>query len=74
MVRAQAKIPWGGLTVNRSDLDYYRARLLAEEAATRQATHPAAARCHRSMADHYARLLAAAAEEEEELVQASSTA
>lgn len=51
--------------MNKTDLQYYRARLLAEEAATRRAAHPAAARCHRSMADHYARLIAAATREEE---------
>lgn len=54
----------GGSTVNKTDLDYYRARLQAEESAMRCARHPAAIRCHRSMADHYARLIAAATAEE----------
>jgi hypothetical protein len=58
------------MTVNKTDLDYYRMRLLAEESAVRQATHPQAVRCHRSMADHYARLIAAGVEEQGEPVTA----
>jgi hypothetical protein len=41
------------------DLDYYRQRLAAEEAATQRARHPAAAQSHQRMAQEYARLIVA---------------
>lgn len=41
------------------DLDYYRARIAAEELAAASASHPAAAECHRQLADEYASMMIA---------------
>ena len=41
------------------DLDYYRSRMAAEQAAAARAEHPLAAEVHRRLADQYARLIAA---------------
>lgn len=46
--------------MDRTDLDYYRARLRAEECAAASATHPLAADCHRRLATEYADLIFAA--------------
>ena len=40
--------------VNLSDLEHYRARAAAEERAAERAVHPAAADCHRRLAQAYA--------------------
>ena len=40
-----------------SDLEYYRARLAAEEIAVERARHPLAAESHRRMVEGYARLI-----------------
>jgi hypothetical protein len=42
------------------DIEYYRMRLRAEEAAAARATHPLAADCHRRLAVEYADLICAA--------------
>lgn len=36
--------------MNQNDLDYYRARIAAEERAAEHAKHPEAARSHRKLA------------------------
>ena len=41
-----------------SDLEYYRARLAAEQDALERAQHPLAAESHRRLAEGYSRLLA----------------
>jgi hypothetical protein len=41
------------------DFDYYRARIAAEELAAARARHPAAAQCHRQLAQEYASLIVA---------------
>ena len=41
------------------DLEYYRRRLAAEQAAAERARHPLAADCHRRLAEQYATLLGA---------------
>jgi hypothetical protein len=43
--------------VEQVDLDYYHARLRAEERAAASAKHPLAADCHRRLAKEYADLL-----------------
>jgi hypothetical protein len=45
--------------MHKTDLDYYRARVAAEHAAARRATHPLAADCHRRLAEEYASLIIA---------------
>jgi hypothetical protein len=45
--------------MNKQDLDYYRARIAAEEIAAQRATHPLAAECHRKLAEEYASLIVA---------------
>jgi hypothetical protein len=45
--------------MNRTDLDYYRSRIAAEEVAAQCATHPLAAECHRKLAEEYASLIVA---------------
>ena len=57
--------PGGGIVMNVHDLDYYRARLVAEEAAAEQARHPLAAESHRRLAEHYSRMILTAKEAEE---------
>ncbi len=51
--------PGGDHMMNRTDLDYYRARIVAEEIAAQRATHPLAAECHRRLAEEYASLIVA---------------
>ena len=41
------------------DLDYYRARIAAEELAAECARHPVAAERHRQLADEYASMIIA---------------
>jgi lipid-binding SYLF domain-containing protein len=45
--------------MDKADLDYYRARIAAEEIAAQRATHPLAADCHRRLAEEYASLIVA---------------
>lgn len=45
--------------MNKTDLDYYRARIAAEEIAAQRATHPAAAKTHKQLAEEYASLIVA---------------
>ena len=45
--------------MDQSDIDYYRARIAAEEIAAQRATHPLAAECHRRLAEEYASLIVA---------------
>jgi hypothetical protein len=45
--------------MNKTDLDYYRGRIAAEEIAAQRATHPLAADCHRRLAEEYASLIVA---------------
>jgi hypothetical protein len=47
--------------MDKSDLEYYRRRIAAEEIAAARATHPLAAESHRRLAAEYASLIAAAA-------------
>jgi hypothetical protein len=44
--------------MSQPDHDYYRDRLIEEEAAARRATHPLAAERHRQLAEHYADIIA----------------
>ncbi len=45
--------------MNKSDFDYYRARIAEEEIAAQRATHPLAAQSHRRLAEEYASLIIA---------------
>lgn len=45
--------------MDHDDLNYYRARIAAEEIAAQRATHPLAAQCHRRLAEEYASLIVA---------------
>ena len=45
--------------MNQNDLEYYRARIAAEEIAAQRAKHPEAARSHRKLAEEYASLIVA---------------
>ncbi len=45
--------------MNRSDLEYYRSRMAAEEIAAQRASHPLAAESHRKLAEEYASLIVA---------------
>ncbi len=45
--------------MNQVDLDYYRARIAAEQVAAERAAHPLAAECHRRLAEEYASLIVA---------------
>ena len=45
--------------MNKSDLDYYRARIVEEEIAAQRASHPLAADSHKRLAEEYASLLVA---------------
>ena len=50
--------------MNKSDLDYYRARIAEEEIAAQRATHPLAAESHRKLAEEYASLIVASEQAE----------
>lgn len=43
--------------MNKADLDYYRSRKTAEEAAAQRAGHPCAVKSHQRLAEHYAGLI-----------------
>jgi hypothetical protein len=45
--------------MNKSDLDYYRARIAEEEIAAQRAAHPLAAESHKRLAEEYASLIVA---------------
>ncbi len=45
--------------MNKSDFEYYRARIAEEEIAAQRATHPLAAESHRRLAEEYASLIVA---------------
>lgn len=45
--------------MKKTDLDYYLARIAAEEIAASRATHPLAAETHRRLAEEYASLIIA---------------
>lgn len=45
--------------MNKTDLDYYRARIVEEEIAAQRASHPLAADSHKRLAEEYASLLVA---------------
>ncbi len=45
--------------MNQDDLEYYLARIAAEEIAAQKATHPLAARSHQRLAEEYASLIVA---------------
>lgn len=45
--------------MNKTDLDYYRERIAAEEIAAQRAKHPSAARSHQRLAEEYASLIVA---------------
>lgn len=45
--------------MNQSDIDYYLARIAAEEIAAQRATNPLAAQSHKRLAEEYASLLIA---------------
>ncbi|HEV2746733.1 MAG TPA: hypothetical protein VGW34_05490 [Allosphingosinicella sp.] len=45
--------------MNESDLEYYRARIAAEEIAAQRAAHPQAAESHKRLAEEYASLIVA---------------
>ena len=45
--------------MNKSDIDYYRARIAEEEIAAQRASHPLAAQSHRRLAEEYASLIVA---------------
>lgn len=47
--------------MEQQDLDYYRARIAAEQIAAERARHPLAADAHRRLAAEYASLIVAAA-------------
>ncbi|MDP9414562.1 MAG: hypothetical protein M3Q08_10830 [Pseudomonadota bacterium] len=49
--------------MNKSDFDYYRARIAEEEIAAQRATHPLAAQSHRRLAEEYASLIIAVEQE-----------
>jgi hypothetical protein len=51
--------------MDKTDLDYYRARIAAEEIAAARASHPLAAESHRRLAAEYASLIVAAARPED---------
>jgi hypothetical protein len=45
--------------MNKDDLEYYLARIAAEEIAAQRATHPLAAQTHKRLAEEYASLIVA---------------
>ncbi|HEY0445184.1 MAG TPA: hypothetical protein VGD19_01900 [Allosphingosinicella sp.] len=45
--------------MDKSDLEYYLARIAAEEIAAQRATHPLAAQSHKRLAEEYASLIVA---------------
>lgn len=45
--------------MNKDDLEYYLARIAAEEIAAQRATHPLAAKMHKRLAEEYASLIVA---------------
>lgn len=45
--------------MDQIDLDYYMARIAAEEIAAQRATHPLAAETHRRLAEEYVSLIVA---------------
>ncbi|HLL59258.1 MAG TPA: hypothetical protein VK391_05135 [Allosphingosinicella sp.] len=45
--------------MDKSDLDYYRARIAEEEIAAQRATHPLTAESHKRLAEEYASLIIA---------------
>ena len=45
--------------MDKSDFDYYRARIAEEEIAAQRATHPLAAESHKRLAEEYASLIVA---------------
>lgn len=45
--------------MNKSDIEYYRARIAEEEIAAQRASHPLAAQSHRRLAEEYASLIVA---------------
>ena len=45
--------------MNKSDIEYYRARIVEEEIAAQRASHPLAAKSHRRLAEEYASLIVA---------------
>ena len=49
----------GGISVEQSDLEYYRARIAEEEIAAQRASHPLAAESHKRLAEEYASLIVA---------------
>ena len=49
----------GGTTLNKADLEYYLARIAAEEIAAQRAASPVAAERHKLLAEEYASLIVA---------------
>ena len=45
--------------MEKSDFEYYLARIAAEEIAAQRATHPLAAESHKRLAEEYASLIVA---------------
>jgi hypothetical protein len=45
--------------MNKTDLDYYWARIAEEEIAAQRASHPLAAESHKRLAEEYASLMVA---------------
>ena len=45
--------------MDKTDFDYYRARIAEEEIAAQRAAHPLAAESHRRLAEEYASLIVA---------------
>ena len=45
--------------MDKSDIEYYRARIAEEEIAAQRASHPLAAQSHRRLAEEYASLIVA---------------
>ena len=45
--------------MDKTDFDYYRARIAEEEIAAQRASHPLAAESHRRLAEEYASLIVA---------------
>jgi len=45
--------------MNKSDIEYYRSRIVEEEIAAQRASHPLAAQSHRRLAEEYASLIVA---------------
>ena len=45
--------------MDREDLEYYLARIAAEEIAAQRASHPLAAQSHKRLAEEYASLIVA---------------